>query len=523
MKTADKKNGRSTLKDYWRDNWKTGILVLLSFALFFFLMRYHLLHSALWGDELYEYNVGMVSIKNGEMYRVVTETFQPPLYNVIMHFWLKIKPDNLLWFRLFNVVIGMIAGVYLFLTQLELFKNRLVGCASLIVLGFCYYWIYAIQECSEYALMLVALFAAIYYYTRYKNTKKLRYEILFIGGCIAAMYSQYGAVFVIGPLLAIHLIDRFLSEKELKPKIRTCVLYLISLLVFALPLYHYFLKIQLANNQIADYAGGFSLKDIPGIITQLGLNIGYLWNLNRFGPVKMILSYLWIPFLAAVLVIAFRKYKGSALFPLALTLLTGYVLHYFLVVMKIYAMLGPNSSSGFFTRYSYFYIPVLAVVIPAGIYVIAQQFPAGAALKKTAAGAALLVLCIVCWPAIQKNWHKAYDDYYAKAWMERKGYEETTYLIGGSCEAAFDWYVSRAYGWEYKKNIVIDAGEIDYQNLPSAFWVWRTNWGGTEYDEILEEAEKQGYEAEVIYENEVLYDNGSTNTNGLVRFSLPGV
>lgn len=499
---------KSSVAEYLRKNKASFMMVAVSFAIFMFLMCYKLMNSALWGDELVEHNISMLAIKDGSMYKSVIGTYQPPLYNWVAHFWLKINSESLLWFRLLNILLGVISGVYLYKTQLAVFKSKILGCASLLTLGICYRWIYVVQECSEYTLMLTFLFATIYYYSQYKNTNHLRYELLFIFGCIGAMYSQYGAAFIVGPLLIIHFIDKLRSDASVMRQLRTCIIYIVCLFAFALPLYSKYLKIQLMNNKIAQYANSsIGIADTKGIATQFGLNVAWLWNVNNFEIIKIILSWIWIPFFAALLFVAAKRHKGSSLLPLSLTLLLGYVAHYFLVVMHIYAMVHANKSSGFFSRYSYFYIPVLAFIIPGGIYAIVNAaLPKGNTIKCISASVVLASAFVICWPAIDTNWHKAYDDIYASLWMENKGYDETTYLTGGCCFDAFEWYVEKEYGYEYGDD-VHNANDIDYKKLPKNFWVWKTNWSTEKYDEIMEKAKAKGYSAEI-------YDE-----HGLVRFS----
>lgn len=499
-------------KEYSTEHKGECILTWITFAVFLFLMVYKLMNSALWGDELVEFVISSKSILNGDMYKSVISTYQPPLYNWLMHFWLLIDNQSILWFRLFNVVLGMVSGVFLFFAQVKLFKNRILACMSLIVLGICYRWIYVVQECSEYALMLTSLFAAIYFYISYKEDNKFRDEILFVLSCVAAMYSQYGAAFIVGPLLIIHLIDVLRTEKDLMLKFRTCLFYFFSLMFFAMPLYFKYLKIQMENNRIAAYANlGINIKELGGVLTQFGLNVGYLWNLNSIEFLKIVLSYAWIPFILVFLLVGIKKHNGTALVNLVLTLIVGYIAHYFLVVMHIYAMIHPNESSGFYSRYSYFYIPILAVLLPGGIYAIVNALmPRFSRAKILVAYVAVIVLFATCWPAINQNWHKASDDLYAKYWVENGGYKEPTYLSGACCWDAFKWYVTKPYGKSYGNN-VHDASEIDLRNLPETFWLWRTNWSGEIYDTILNAAIEQGYDIQEIYHG------------GLARLKNPNV
>ena len=76
--------------------------------------------SALWYDESIEYYYSKVAsgpVPGGRatasMYERITETSQPPLYNWLMHFWLRLRTD-VFWFRLFNVILGTVAGIVLY-------------------------------------------------------------------------------------------------------------------------------------------------------------------------------------------------------------------------------------------------------------------------------------------------------------------------------------------------------------------------------------------------------------------------
>lgn len=485
--------------EYWPGHRVEVMIVVVSFMAFLFMMLHNIMHSALWGDEWVEFNISQRHILNGDMYKAVIGTFQPPLYNWLMHFWLKIDNESLLWFRLFNIIPGIISGVCLFMIQLRLFGNKLAGCAALIVLGLSYHWIFVIQECSEYALMLMFLFVALYFYVEYKRLGGFRQECMFVLSCIGAMYSQYGAAFVVAPLLLVHLVERVFIDKNIILKAKTCGLYLCGLLLFAIPLYRNYMRIQMQNNKLSAYSNlQVTSDELIGIFTQFGLNVGFLWHLNSIDFLKLVLSYLWLPFMMFLLYVAFKKYRSTAMFNITLVVLFGYVMHYILVIMHIYAMVHPNQSSGFFARYSYFYIPILAVLLPAGMYAFMEYVPKKFVLIKMAIGVLSLAgLFCFTWPSINQNWHKAYDDVYAKIWVDRKGYTEPTYLMGACYNEAFEWYVTKAYGKEYKKQVRA-VSAINMDDLPKVFWLWRTNWGGKEYDVIYEKARANGYEVEVF-------------------------
>ena len=120
---------------------------------------------------------------------------------------------------------------------------------------------------------------------------------------------------------------------------------------------------------------------------------------------------------------------------------------------------------------------------------------------REALAAILVVASVVCFfPAIADNWHKAWDDEFAKTWVERDGFREPTYLCGALYWEGFDYYVTREYGEAYKNN-VHDLKELDVKKMPETFWLWRTNWGGSEFDEIISVALEAGYREERVLDH----------------------
>ena len=386
-----------------------------------------------------------------------------------------------------------------------------MACFSLLVLALCYQWIYAVQECSEYTLMITCLFVSIYFFCRYTETQGIKDEVFFILGCVGAMYSQYGAVFIVGPILMISLVYT-LSRKNRIISIRSLLLYGISFVVFAIPLYFRYLRTQMINNKIIEYAvKQFGIAEFKRLFGQFGLNIGYLWNLNLTILSKYIMVLVGIVFMLYLIITLIKnRANWKAWDMLILTLIIGYLVHYFLVIFHIYAMIHPDMSSGFYCRYSWFYIPAFAVIIPGSLYLLYSTVKPGR-IRQAAAVGFTIGMIIGLFPNIAKNWHKAYDDVFAEQWMERGGYQEPTYLCGAYYWEGFDTYVTKKYGESYKSQ-VYELSDLDPNQLPPVFWVWRTNWGGDVADELSVTAVAKGYHEEMV--------NGPAPLWQLIRYSI---
>ena len=311
---------------------KNGYMVI-SIAFFVFMMAFHITHSALWGDEWVEYYFSQELIMNGDMYKKIVTTFQPPLYNFLMHLWLQIN-ETVLWFRCFNIVLGCIAGFFLFYTLKKLYNERVAG-VVLCVLGACYQWIYCVQECSEYTLMLCCLFGALYFYVAVSEEFTYQRMLCFIICNVLAIYSQYGSVFVSLPLLLLFFMGNILNKSvERKRKIWIFISYFISLIIFAVPLYVYFLRQQLGNNQISSH----TVKFVPELLMDLpftfGRILGYLYHVNSGDIWTVILSLASILFIVISIFVLANKsdwIKNS----LIIALWIGYIVHYFLLFCSV--------------------------------------------------------------------------------------------------------------------------------------------------------------------------------------------
>ena len=479
---------------------KQNILLYFAWIFFVFMMLFNLTNSPLWGDELVEWSISQKSIFSGEMYHDVLDTFQPPLYNVIMHYWLYLGTD-LLWFRLFNVIIGIVSGVSLYLT-LSITTNKTIGAISLLALGATYQWIYLIQECSEYALMLMFLFLSIYFYVLCCKEKSIKREIGLIISCVLAMYSQYGAFFVVVPVLALHFIN-VIKQKEKKQILRTVVLYAIAFVMFALPLYFLFARYQMANQGILNEKDeNFSWK-FYDVFLVFGKLISYFFNLNSFPYfylIEIFFTIFGLCIMAASIYLLAKK--GLSFYKKTLIIVLGcaYIVFFLLVITQVYAMLYPGHSLGFYSRYAYFFIPLLFVVLPTVIY----DFTANLNKKLfgkiiiTAVSCVLSLTLLISYSSLLKNWKKSHDDELAAIWVMNAGFEETTYLIGGAARIGFE-YSTEAYKYNLTGEI-LDADKIDLNKLPNKFWIWRFNWSGDMWQEIVNVAEKSGYKV-VIYAN----------------------
>lgn len=491
-------------------NKKSFVLIVvsgLSFAFFLYTMLHNLMFSPLWGDEWVEYTYSQLGLRNGDMYQAIISTYQPPLYNWIMHFWLSVS-TNVFWFRLFNVVVGMASAAFLFATVRKVY-NAYIADVVIVALAAVYQWIYCIQECSEYALMLLFLFASLYAYICLEEKYTVTRLGLFIVACVAAIYSQYGAVFVIGPLLMLEG-GRLLLSKEISNKNKVIVAgsYLASGLVFAIPLYIWFMKPQMANQQTTGNRLPFAKEMLSEVHVKIGQIFAYFLNLQDDETWNALFMKVGIIILIMVLILIVKPKIEGYKRRLAIVFMTAYLLHVVLVEMHIYGMVAVNESAGFYWRYSYFYIPLLCILLPICIGEFSKLFP------ETSGKVIIGILCGVLvipfffsYKQMMLNWKKSNDDVVAQEWLAHEGWKEPTYLVEYAANQ-FEYWIPKYCELDdsYRENLIyINYPEdVDMNNLPEKFYVWQTNWPRAVGQQLIESALNQGYE----YERYAFFNDG---------------
>lgn len=465
-------------------------------AFFIFTMCYQLMHSGLWGDEWVEYTVSMQSIRDGSMFASVRETYQPPLYNIVMHFWLSVN-TSLLWFRSFNIAAGIASGIFMFLTVRRLcgFRSALY---ALTALACCYRWIYCIQECSEYALMLTFLSGALYFYVRAYEDGKTTDCLMMVLFCVAAIYTQYGAAFAAVPMLSIYFISVFLRRDILlRRKAAAAVIYGSAAVFGAVPLMRNYLFAQMMRNELLEKPHPDWRRMLGDIPTALGKILGYFYAADKAEALYTIYTVLGIVILAAAVLLVVNKKEEPLARSLALILLLCYLLHVAAVVSEIYGVTHPGNVKGYPSRYSYFYMQLFVVVFPVlASFIfknIAERVKRPAALFLGAAGGVLLFISLYY---LSFNWEKALDDRFADIWYERGGMQEVTFLTGRPHTGA-EYYITHHEGYR-KGDMDLVMTSISIEELPDSFYIWDTNWGGEMLEPLLESAADRGYRTEYL-------------------------
>lgn len=464
------------------------------------IMVINLTHSSLWGDEWIEFDVSNRGILNGKMYDRVITTFQPPLYNWFMHFWLKIDV-SVIWFRSFNILVGVITLLFIY-KSLRMLINERDSLIAMFIFGSLYQWIYCVQECSEYCLMVCLLAGSIYFFIKVVENYRLSNLLLMVLMCVGAIYSQYGAFFVIMPILVIYMVHTFIAGNR-KAIIQMMVVYMASLVLFAIPLYLFYASIQLGHNEIGNHTGvSIGLSELLNFFVVFGGIAGFFLNILQYK-----ILYFLIAVIGLIIAIAgIYLIKIGAVDTVSKYLIIGYfvsyIMYYVLVTLHIYAMVHADESSGYYSRYGYFFLPYMiiafSIIFSRSFGIVIHNGYQNMVVVSRVITVVYVVLFLFSVPGIVTNWDKSRDDEAYEVWYNNAGFEETTYLLGAA-RVTYKYYKNYVADIDFTGEAIRDKN-MNIDDLPDSFWIWESGWEDYyTFDEIINVAESNGYDVTIYY------------------------
>ena len=458
---------------------KKEYLVLAGVLLVYLLMAlYKLTDTPLWYDEMIEFyyskyltgQIRGVSLCSNLYERLQTNSFQPPLYNLIMHVWLLFGESEW-WFRFSGVLFGLFGmlGLYACVKQ---FAGWQAAALSVFASSFVYEWMYYVKEAAEYNMMIMLLYWLLYFYFRTFRNLTLKNIGWFTAISVVLLYTQYGAVLGILPL-AVSLLIRAWKQEGKKLGGRIALIYGIPGAAAGLPLYFFLFRIQLQMNQSVNYyTVAFEKNNIFYDFFKMLLTTAqwlFTESKTRFGlPFALALP---VVILIAVLSVRFRKNSEFNFF--LVSCIAVWVVYYAVVRSGIYAY------GDFGNRYSLFLLPIWTVLI---VYLAYEAFALIRMLtfpwKKLAFRGALgiflavqLGYCAYGFYRISIFDVKSDTRSVVRIWYDLEGYETPTYVVFGEAPS-FTYYLTHdsRFREEYWDNIVFEYENVENDYDPEEYW-----------------------------------------------------
>lgn len=505
---------------------KQEILFFGIFACVALLYIMNATRSPLWYDEGIEYFYSKVllgTVPRGQdtttMYERICITFQPPLYNVLMHIWLSFIDFNEFSFRMFGIIITLVGcgGLYKCIKELT---NSAWGMAGVVAYVLTDKVMYYTLECGEYSLLLCCICWMLYFFVKDLKVPSNKWLAGFFLLAVLAVYSQYGAVFLVIPLY-LALVKHNWKNNRWQVFLGT----LIVLVVAVLPLIFGFLLPQMLHQ------GATKVSHAP--IFEKNLFIDY-----AKGIVKLFLFYflpsaepplfgrilVYLACLAAVLALVgyiLRRHHIKGQYLVVVSIIS-YSLYFLAVLFTFYGYNSWEESRGTFNlgrRYCLFLLPLFIVTIIYGLYVLIE--PCRKAKKVNyklllcAMGSVLLIFSSLNVVNLEIGWKKDDIRDVVQLWYDNTGYEVTTVVHDWS-DANFQFYVMHddRYSTKFQSKIleagswIRNANEDEMRenlqkmgvfNLPEFYYVGPYTQYPNSYNTFCTVMEDAGYTIETVY------------------------
>lgn len=360
---------------------RAKIVFFLVLSILFLCYILQLTRCGLWYDESIEYfyskymgllpdNMLVVSDASN-MYERICSTFQPPLYNVLMYFWLLIF-DGEASFRLAGVIVTFVGAIGFF-KSIRVLTDCGWASAGIIVYLLTNSVMFYALECAEYNLMLCIESWAMFYFARFlkeQDIKRRKNSIVgFFIFAILAAYSQYGSILLMVPLCIAMIIDVIRSGDK-KLAVVMIVGIAITLVFFALPLLYFFLipQMEVQHSIGVSHTPVFIRNVFHSFLFGLYSVIQFLFAVPSSGPISFFVLFLGV---IALMGLCNRSGILSVLWS---TMIAVYVLYFVLVACSYYAyndwngQLGCHNLGGMNGRYTLYMLPLVLLVLIYGVF-----------------------------------------------------------------------------------------------------------------------------------------------------------
>ncbi len=162
----------------------------------------------LWFDE--GYSIFFATRALPELFDRTALDIHPPLYYVLLQFWLNLSGSSAIAARLWSVCIGVAAIPVLYALARRLWRDSRVATISALLLALSPLHIYYSQEVRMYGLLLLMGLASTYFFARLLEQPSRLIGALYASVTAAALYTQYYAAF----LIAFQILYIFMKRSD---------------------------------------------------------------------------------------------------------------------------------------------------------------------------------------------------------------------------------------------------------------------------------------------------------------------
>ena len=206
--------------------------VLLIILIVGFLLRiYNLGGESIWFDEAGSAYYAKLNIFN--LFKTVSSgDCTPPLYYIILHYWVGMFGASEFSLRFLSVIFGSFSIYFLYKIGALLF-NKNIGILSSLIISLSSFHIYYSQEARSYSLMVLLTLLSLYFLIKILTSRNLAVSIGYIIVSILLIYTHIYGIFIIVVQNIYILTLYLLSHKTIKTNVFKVWILFQSIIVIA--------------------------------------------------------------------------------------------------------------------------------------------------------------------------------------------------------------------------------------------------------------------------------------------------
>ncbi len=187
-----RRNLKNALKDISLDEKKVGFILILILMLSFLLRIHKLSAESLWFDEA----SSVANSKRSVIEIIASQGVHPPLYHIILHFWMILFGDSEFSIRFLSVIFG-VASIYVIYHFGNLIFNKDIGVISAFILSISLFHIRYSQEVRFYSLLALLVLLSNYYFVKIMKEKNIKHTVAYVIFTTIMIYTHIFGVFYI--------------------------------------------------------------------------------------------------------------------------------------------------------------------------------------------------------------------------------------------------------------------------------------------------------------------------------------
>jgi mannosyltransferase len=418
------------------------LILIAILVLGLFLRTYCLTCESVWLDE--GYSIFWAKQEPSQMIDAVSKDVHPPLYFLILHYWINLFGDSEFALRFLSVIFGLLAIIMMYMVGNLLF-NKDMGIMGSLILSISVFHIHYSQEIRSYSLMVLLTLVSMYFFLKLLERRSYPISAGYIASSTLLIYTHFFGLFVIAAQ-NIYLASLFIiTRKTTKRGFRRWIILQAILFVLYLPWLGFLIR-QALIIQGGEFLGWLAQ---PSILLMASSFFEYSGYFNVAAP-------LWVLFLSAALSIIFiilslnsilkikKSGRGKILF-LVIWLLTPTLLPF---------MISQFSAPIYFTKFTIPASLAFYLLVAKGILNIRDE-----KLRAASTGMIVILSLVSIWGYISvvdnEQWREAVD------YIETNAEQGDLALINAwYCHIPFDYYFTRSDlvttdlfpKWDYEVN-----------------------------------------------------------------------